>query len=175
MWLALSLGSSVLHCDLTVKSMFSQCVPLNSQTECQKETVPVNPSMGNHQRSGTSLNGSARSGSWKWLFEWFWVFGSWELFLFEMQIYQSWLDKSTPFSAVRWAVTLILTAIYMIRVYILQVQLLLLFRNIHKMHLLWHYGYSYHAVVDSLECNLWIFLLQNANRMTLLSFIRGGT
>uniref|UniRef100_A0AAY5EYZ5 Protein RER1 n=1 Tax=Electrophorus electricus TaxID=8005 RepID=A0AAY5EYZ5_ELEEL len=36
------------------------------------------------------------------------------------QIYQSWLDKSTPFSAVRWAVTLILTAIYMIRVYILQ-------------------------------------------------------
>ncbi|KTG45366.1 hypothetical protein cypCar_00005586 [Cyprinus carpio] len=36
------------------------------------------------------------------------------------QIYQSWLDKSTPFSAVRWAVTVILTAIYMIRVYILQ-------------------------------------------------------
>uniref|UniRef100_A0A8C1DX45 Protein RER1 n=1 Tax=Cyprinus carpio carpio TaxID=630221 RepID=A0A8C1DX45_CYPCA len=36
------------------------------------------------------------------------------------QVYQSWLDKSTPFSAVRWAVTLILTAIYMIRVYILQ-------------------------------------------------------
>ncbi|XP_072538415.1 protein RER1 isoform X2 [Salminus brasiliensis] len=36
------------------------------------------------------------------------------------QIYQSWLDKSTPFSAVRWAVTLLLTAIYMIRVYILQ-------------------------------------------------------
>ncbi len=42
--------------------------------------------------------------------------------LFEMQIYQSWLDKSTPFSSVRWASTLILTAIYMIRVYILQVK-----------------------------------------------------
>uniref|UniRef100_A0A8B9HUB9 Protein RER1 n=1 Tax=Astyanax mexicanus TaxID=7994 RepID=A0A8B9HUB9_ASTMX len=38
------------------------------------------------------------------------------------QVYQSWLDKSTPFSAVRWAATLILTAIYMIRVYILQVR-----------------------------------------------------
>ncbi|KAJ0050020.1 hypothetical protein NL108_011876, partial [Boleophthalmus pectinirostris] len=36
------------------------------------------------------------------------------------QIYQSWLDKSTPFYAVRWAATLLLTAIYMIRVYILQ-------------------------------------------------------
>ncbi|KAJ0064699.1 hypothetical protein NL108_011911, partial [Boleophthalmus pectinirostris] len=35
-------------------------------------------------------------------------------------IYQSWLDKSTPFYAVRWAATLLLTAIYMIRVYILQ-------------------------------------------------------
>lgn len=39
-----------------------------------------------------------------------------------LQVYQSWLDKSTPFAAVRWAATLILTAIYMIRVYILQVQ-----------------------------------------------------
>nr|XP_057940026.1 protein RER1 isoform X2 [Doryrhamphus excisus] len=36
------------------------------------------------------------------------------------QIYQSWLDKSTPYSAVRWGGTLLLTAIYMIRVYILQ-------------------------------------------------------
>ncbi|KAM9431649.1 protein RER1 isoform 2-T3 [Salvelinus alpinus] len=36
------------------------------------------------------------------------------------QIYQSWLDKSTPFSIGRWGVTLSLTAIYMIRVYILQ-------------------------------------------------------
>uniref|UniRef100_A0A667Y3F0 Protein RER1 n=1 Tax=Myripristis murdjan TaxID=586833 RepID=A0A667Y3F0_9TELE len=36
------------------------------------------------------------------------------------QIYQSWLDKSTPFYAVRWAVTLLLTAVYMVRVYILQ-------------------------------------------------------
>ncbi|TKS77390.1 Protein RER1 [Collichthys lucidus] len=36
------------------------------------------------------------------------------------QIYQSWLDKSTPFYAVRWAATLLLTAVYMIRVYILQ-------------------------------------------------------
>ncbi|CAL9702772.1 unnamed protein product [Knipowitschia caucasica] len=36
------------------------------------------------------------------------------------QVYQSWLDKSTPFYAVRWAATLLLTALYMIRVYILQ-------------------------------------------------------
>ncbi|XP_014828514.1 protein RER1 isoform X2 [Poecilia latipinna] len=35
-------------------------------------------------------------------------------------VYQTWLDKSTPFYAVRWALTLLLTAIYMIRVYILQ-------------------------------------------------------
>lgn len=41
------------------------------------------------------------------------------------QIYQSWLDKSTPFYAVRWAATLLLTAIYMIRVYILQVGIVL--------------------------------------------------
>jgi hypothetical protein len=38
-----------------------------------------------------------------------------------LQIYQSWLDKSTPFYIGRWAGTLILTAVYMIRVYILQV------------------------------------------------------
>ncbi|KAG9352949.1 hypothetical protein JZ751_017525, partial [Albula glossodonta] len=36
------------------------------------------------------------------------------------QVYQSWLDKSTPFYAVRWGVTLLLTFIYMIRVYLLQ-------------------------------------------------------
>ncbi|KAJ3586146.1 hypothetical protein NHX12_012547 [Muraenolepis orangiensis] len=36
------------------------------------------------------------------------------------QIYQSWLDKSTPFYIGRWAGTLLLTAVYMIRVYILQ-------------------------------------------------------
>ncbi|XP_028309920.1 protein RER1 isoform X2 [Gouania willdenowi] len=36
------------------------------------------------------------------------------------QVYQSWLDKSTPFYAARWAGTLLLTAFYMIRVYILQ-------------------------------------------------------
>uniref|UniRef100_A0A8C5CLQ3 Protein RER1 n=1 Tax=Gadus morhua TaxID=8049 RepID=A0A8C5CLQ3_GADMO len=40
------------------------------------------------------------------------------------QIYQSWLDKSTPFYIGRWAGTLILTAVYMIRVYILQVTFL---------------------------------------------------
>lgn len=37
------------------------------------------------------------------------------------QIYQSWLDKSTPYTAVRWIVTLGLSFIYMIRVYLLQV------------------------------------------------------
>uniref|UniRef100_A0A8C4GJY3 Protein RER1 n=1 Tax=Dicentrarchus labrax TaxID=13489 RepID=A0A8C4GJY3_DICLA len=37
-----------------------------------------------------------------------------------LKVYQSWLDKSTPFYAVRWTATLLLTAIYMIRVYILQ-------------------------------------------------------
>ncbi|XP_034000914.1 protein RER1 isoform X2 [Trematomus bernacchii] len=36
------------------------------------------------------------------------------------QVYQSWLDKSTPFHLGRWGGTLLLTAIYMIRVYILQ-------------------------------------------------------
>ncbi|KAJ8259082.1 hypothetical protein COCON_G00180940 [Conger conger] len=36
------------------------------------------------------------------------------------QVYQSWLDKSTPFSVMRWGSTLILTAIYMLRVYLLQ-------------------------------------------------------
>ncbi|XP_020729348.2 protein RER1 isoform X2 [Odocoileus virginianus] len=36
------------------------------------------------------------------------------------QIYQSWLDKSTPHTAVRWVVTLGLSFIYMIRVYLLQ-------------------------------------------------------
>ncbi|XP_010003502.1 PREDICTED: protein RER1 isoform X2 [Chaetura pelagica] len=35
-------------------------------------------------------------------------------------IYQSWLDKSTPYTAVRWIVTLGLSFIYMIRVYLLQ-------------------------------------------------------
>lgn len=35
------------------------------------------------------------------------------------QIYQSWLDKSTPYTAVRWVVTLGLSFIYMIRVYLL--------------------------------------------------------
>uniref|UniRef100_A0A3B4WLI8 Uncharacterized protein n=1 Tax=Seriola lalandi dorsalis TaxID=1841481 RepID=A0A3B4WLI8_SERLL len=42
------------------------------------------------------------------------------LWIFFQQVYQSWLDKSTPFYAVRWAATLLLTAVYMIRVYILQ-------------------------------------------------------
>ncbi|KAG8505473.1 Protein RER1 [Galemys pyrenaicus] len=37
------------------------------------------------------------------------------------QVYQSWLDKSTPYTAVRWVVTLGLSFIYMIRVYLLQV------------------------------------------------------
>lgn len=41
--------------------------------------------------------------------------------LFSFQIYQSWLDKSTPYTAVRWVVTLGLSFIYMIRVYLLQV------------------------------------------------------
>uniref|UniRef100_A0A5F4WCK1 Protein RER1 n=1 Tax=Callithrix jacchus TaxID=9483 RepID=A0A5F4WCK1_CALJA len=36
------------------------------------------------------------------------------------QIYQSWLDKSTPYTAVRWVVTLGLSFVYMIRVYLLQ-------------------------------------------------------
>uniref|UniRef100_A0A8C7AGC1 Protein RER1 n=1 Tax=Neovison vison TaxID=452646 RepID=A0A8C7AGC1_NEOVI len=36
------------------------------------------------------------------------------------QIYQSWLDKSTPYTAVRWLVTLGLSFVYMIRVYLLQ-------------------------------------------------------
>ncbi|XP_068772080.1 protein RER1 [Struthio camelus] len=36
------------------------------------------------------------------------------------QLYQSWLDKSTPYTAVRWIVTLGLSFIYMIRVYLLQ-------------------------------------------------------
>ncbi|XP_035761526.1 protein RER1 isoform X2 [Neolamprologus brichardi] len=36
------------------------------------------------------------------------------------QVYQSWLDKSTPFYAMRWAGTLLLTLVYMIRVYLLQ-------------------------------------------------------
>uniref|UniRef100_A0A3B4FQ03 Protein RER1 n=1 Tax=Pundamilia nyererei TaxID=303518 RepID=A0A3B4FQ03_9CICH len=31
------------------------------------------------------------------------------------QVYQSWLDKSTPFYAMRWAGTLLLTLVYMIR------------------------------------------------------------
>uniref|UniRef100_A0A670IEZ5 Protein RER1 n=1 Tax=Podarcis muralis TaxID=64176 RepID=A0A670IEZ5_PODMU len=39
------------------------------------------------------------------------------------QIYQSWLDKSTPYTAVRWVATLGLSFIYMIRVYLLQMLL----------------------------------------------------
>ncbi|KAB0406070.1 hypothetical protein E2I00_009593 [Balaenoptera physalus] len=35
------------------------------------------------------------------------------------QVYQAWLDKSTPYTAVRWVVTLGLSFIYMIRVYLL--------------------------------------------------------
>lgn len=38
----------------------SFCFVSNSQTECQKETVLVSPSMGNHQRLETSLNGLGR-------------------------------------------------------------------------------------------------------------------
>lgn len=41
-----------------------------------------------------------------------------------LQIYQSWLDKSTPYTAVRWVVTLGLSFVYMIRVYLLQVGVL---------------------------------------------------
>lgn len=41
--------------------------------------------------------------------------------LMSLQIYQSWLDKSTPHTAVRWVATLGLTFVYMIRVYLLQV------------------------------------------------------
>lgn len=41
--------------------------------------------------------------------------------LLSLQIYQSWLDKSTPYTAVRWVVTLGLSFVYMIRVYLLQV------------------------------------------------------
>uniref|UniRef100_A0A2K5LSD0 Protein RER1 n=4 Tax=Cercopithecinae TaxID=9528 RepID=A0A2K5LSD0_CERAT len=40
------------------------------------------------------------------------------------QIYQSWLDKSTPYTAVRWVVTLGLSFVYMIRVYLLQMTVL---------------------------------------------------
>uniref|UniRef100_A0A286ZVB9 Protein RER1 n=1 Tax=Sus scrofa TaxID=9823 RepID=A0A286ZVB9_PIG len=36
------------------------------------------------------------------------------------QIYQSWLDRSTPYTAVRWVVTLGLSFVYMVRVYLLQ-------------------------------------------------------
>ncbi|XP_062889508.1 protein RER1 [Mobula hypostoma] len=36
------------------------------------------------------------------------------------QVYQSLLDKSTPYSIMRWIVTFVFGAIYMIRVYILQ-------------------------------------------------------
>uniref|UniRef100_A0A8C6QIA3 Protein RER1 n=1 Tax=Nannospalax galili TaxID=1026970 RepID=A0A8C6QIA3_NANGA len=36
------------------------------------------------------------------------------------QIYQSWLDKSTSYTAVWWVVTLGLSCVYMIRVYLLQ-------------------------------------------------------
>nr|KAF6394939.1 retention in endoplasmic reticulum sorting receptor 1 [Molossus molossus] len=36
------------------------------------------------------------------------------------QVYQSWLDKSTPYTAVRWVVTLGLSFVYMVRVYLLQ-------------------------------------------------------
>uniref|UniRef100_A0A8C9EHU2 Protein RER1 n=1 Tax=Pavo cristatus TaxID=9049 RepID=A0A8C9EHU2_PAVCR len=46
------------------------------------------------------------------------------------QIYQSWLDKSTPYTAVRWIVTLGLSFIYMIRVYLLQNRFLLIHRCI---------------------------------------------
>jgi hypothetical protein len=42
-----------------------------------------------------------------------------------LQIYQSWLDKSTPYTAVRWVVTLGLSFVYMIRVYLLQVSVVL--------------------------------------------------
>uniref|UniRef100_A0A8C6AWY7 Protein RER1 n=1 Tax=Monodon monoceros TaxID=40151 RepID=A0A8C6AWY7_MONMO len=35
------------------------------------------------------------------------------------QVYRAWLDKSTPYTVVRWVVTLGLSFIYMIRVYLL--------------------------------------------------------
>ncbi|EPY78938.1 hypothetical protein CB1_000980003 [Camelus ferus] len=38
----------------------------------------------------------------------------------EGEIYQSWLDKSTPHTALRWVVTLGLSFVYMVRVYLLQ-------------------------------------------------------
>lgn len=37
------------------------------------------------------------------------------------QVYQCWLDRSTPYTAVRWAATLGLSFVYLIRVYLLQV------------------------------------------------------
>ncbi|KAI5946754.1 Protein RER1 [Manis javanica] len=36
------------------------------------------------------------------------------------QVYQCWLDRSTPYTAVRWAATLGLSFVYLIRVYLLQ-------------------------------------------------------
>ncbi|XP_043918932.1 protein RER1 isoform X2 [Protopterus annectens] len=42
------------------------------------------------------------------------------LFTKVSQVYQSWLDRSTPFTAVRWVLTLLLIGVYMLRVYLLQ-------------------------------------------------------
>ncbi|NXS91802.1 RER1 protein, partial [Jacana jacana] len=53
------------------------------------------------------------------------------------QIYQSWLDKSTPYTAVRWIVTLGLSFIYMIRVYLLQVRKLDLLLNSVRGFVVW--------------------------------------
>lgn len=50
-----------------------------------------------------------------------WAGGAGDAALLSLQIYQSWLDRSTPYTAVRWVVTLGLSFVYMIRVYLLQV------------------------------------------------------
>lgn len=167
------MGSSAFHCDLTV-NINTACknIPVFTvHSTCSSkftDRMPEGDSAGEsiHGKPSAIGNFFKRLGQVRLLEMTIQVISRpaiWELqFLFEIQIYQSWLDKSTPFSAVRWAATLILTAIYMIRVYILQVKhcaleiiFLCLFRNI-CIYFIWFIFanmYTVIMVVDWWECS----------------------
>uniref|UniRef100_A0A4X2L208 Protein RER1 n=1 Tax=Vombatus ursinus TaxID=29139 RepID=A0A4X2L208_VOMUR len=60
------------------------------------------------------------------------------------QIYQSWLDKSTPYKAVQWVVTLGLSFIYIIRVYLLQGWYIMTYTlGIYHFNLSWNFILSF--------------------------------
>lgn len=88
---------------------------------------------------------------------------------FLFQIYQSWLDKSTPFYAVRWAATLLLTAVYMIRVYVLQVNNLIPLMFFHFTIMFFVQGsHKIAAVIEAFSLHFF-FKCQNVSNLEIVN------